>query len=192
MDPTVDITNLKSCLFSAGIRDQTAGLEEAKKVIDSIVAAAVRGFDSASNKFIYGDWLSRLGPVILPQLEKLYFSTQSGETKTNAAIMLLYFGSKVGLSDVMAALTIDNPNQFFAASKLANAGVTEAVEPIMNLLKAHVYTKPLDQEEQASKIHSLLSALEKLGVGMPDDIKKLLTSTGVSKYVSALVTEPHS
>ena len=91
-------------------------------------------------------------------------------------------------SDVMAALIIDSPLQFFAASKLANAGIGEAAGPVMDLLKQYVFTQPLDKEEQASKIHSLLSALRKLGVEVPDEIKQRLTAPGVSKYISALVT----
>jgi hypothetical protein len=90
----------------------------------------------------------------------------------------------------MAALTLENPLQFFAASKLANAGIVEASAAIMALLRDYVFTQPLDQEEQASKIHTLISALKKLEIEIPGDIKERLMAPGVSKYVSALVTRP--
>lgn len=185
-----DIADLKSDLLSIELTVQTAALEEAKKTIDEIMGVAVQGLEHTTNKSLYADWLSRWGPMIVPDLEKLYLASATGETRTHAAIMLLYFGSSVGLTDVMAALTPEDPLQFFAASKLANAGIVEASAPIMDLLRAHVFTQPLDQEEQASKIHTLISSLKKLGVEVPEDIKERLTAPGVSKYISAIVTRP--
>ena len=186
----VDIDGLKSCLLSPDFNVQTAGLEEARKAISEIVVVAVQGLEYTQNKSLYADWLSSLGVMIVPELEKFYLASVSGETRTHAALMLLYFGSKVGLTDVMAALTLENPLQFFAASKLANAGIVEASAAIMALLRDYVFTQPLDQEEQASKIHTLISALKKLEIEIPGDIKERLMAPGVSKYVSALVTRP--
>lgn len=165
-------------------------LEEAKTAVFAIIEAAVRGLAHSSNKVVYADWLSRLGPMILPEIEKLYLASSQGETKTSTAIMMLYFGNKLGLKDVIAALDIGNPYQFLAASKLANAGVVEAAVPILELVKTYVMTQPLDDEELSSKLYTLFAALKKLSIEIPDGIKERLTAPGVSKYVSALVIKP--
>ena len=188
MSCEVNINDLKSCLLSTDFKLQIAGLEEAKRLAEEIADSAVQGLARSSNKVIYADWLSRLGPMIVPNLQEIYRSSE-GETRTAAAIMLLYFGDRIGLRDVIGALKMDDPYQFLAASKLANAQVVEAAKPISALLKKYVFTLPLDDEAQASTIHTLLSALRKLKVEIPADIMNKLTEPGVSKYISALVTK---
>jgi hypothetical protein len=189
MDFLVDISNLKSCLASSDPKAQMLGLEQAKKAIHEIAEVAVQGLSHTSNQVLYAERLSMLGPIIVPYVENLYRSSVKGKTKTSAAIMLLYFGSKVGLGDVIAALEIENPYQFLAASKLGNAGIQEASEPILNLLKAYAFTQSLDSEEVASKIQTLLLSFRKLGGEVHEEVKERLTAPGVSKYVSALVTQ---
>jgi hypothetical protein len=100
----------------------------------------------------------------------------------------LHFGSRLGLSDVIDTLSVDNPNQFIAATKLAAAGVGEAVQPILMLLKAHVFERPLE-DQSAPGLAALIAALEKLKINIPDDIRKRLTAPGVSSFISALMNK---
>jgi hypothetical protein len=188
MSDSVDIKELQSRLHAHDLKIQVAGISEAKRIIDAIVESAVQGLSKTDNVTIFADRLSTLGPAIVPELEKVYQHTGNQEVRTTAAILLLHFGSRLGLSDVIDTLSVDNPNQFIAATKLAAAGVGEAVQPILMLLKAHVFERPLE-DQSAPGLAALIAALEKLKINIPDDIRKRLTAPGVSSFISALMNK---
>ena len=176
-----DIEELLDCINSERLEIQIAGLNGAKKALDRIIHAAVAGLTVTSNKAIYADRLSLLGAAAVPDLEMLYASALEEETKTTVAILLLHLGSRRGLSDVVGALHPENPNRFLAASKLANAGITDASDAILGLLEKIVFVESLGPEK-APEITSLASALRKLGVEVPQNIKDRL-SAGTSKFI---------
>ena len=175
----------KQLLYSSQLADQVEGLQEACKAISMIADEAVNALSLAGNKIIYADRLSRLGPVIIPSIEKRFVSYPDGELKTTAALLLLHFGSTSGLSQLMSVLSRDNENCFLVATKLANAGINEAAEPILQLLRDVICLRPLD-DKFAPEIAALVSALRKLSVPIPADIQADLTSPGVPKTISSL------
>jgi hypothetical protein len=85
---------------------------------------------------------------------------------------------------VLSALQIDNESQFLAAVHLAKAGIEEAKEPITQLLRDHVFERPLDNTT-GPKIDSLHLALAKLGTELPEDVRERLAAPDCPKFVSA-------
>jgi HEAT repeat protein len=162
-----DINALKKALHSQDIETQMQTLLRIDPGNEAMVHAAVQALVQAHNTVIFADYLSRLGPCLLPHLEELYQSHLSGEfLRTTVALLLLHFGSRSGVKDAMAALNRDNQNRFLAASKLGNAGISEAVEPIAALLRTYL-AEGLGKND--SEVHTLVMALTKLG-SVPEDI----------------------
>jgi hypothetical protein len=186
MDTKIDIQDMETRLTSGQLETQIAALKEAREVIESVSKIAVLGFKYTNNPTIYTDMLSPLGQAVVPYLESLYNTYKEGNPKTSIAILLLHMGNKAGLSEVLRALRIEDPNQFLAASTLANAGATDAIEPITNLLREYTFTQPLDNI-LGPKIGKLINSLTKLGAEIPEDVRKALTAPGVTKFVTAYV-----
>jgi hypothetical protein len=182
------IQALESRLLSPDLKVQTAALEEAKKLVDGVSKAAVGGLEVTDNPFIYGDWLSRLGVSIIPELEGLYRRLGEGEAKTYSAILLLYLGSKAGLADVLEAVRPGNSCAVFASIKLGSAGVAEAAVPIENLLLRYASERQLDFPSLAN-LGSLIDALTKLGRPIPAEVRNRLTAPGVPKWVRQYLPE---
>lgn len=171
MKAKVDLAELEERLNSRNIEIQACALEESRDLVRAIVKATVFGITKTDNPLIYADRLAALGPVIIPDLELLWNATEAGETRTQMAILLLFLGSKEALADVLGALLIENPSHLFAASKLANAGVQDAVWPITNLLRAYT-DGPLTDPDLGPKLGTLINSLKKLGGDIPPEIKK--------------------
>jgi hypothetical protein len=186
MGRRVDTQELEARLFSGNLGVQVAALKEARRTIEDISKAAVQGFGHTSNPLIYADALSALGQAIVPHVEELYDSYEKGESRTALAIMLLFLGNRAGVSDALGALSMENSNHLLAASKLANAGIREAVEPLTRLLRAYAFNEPMDNT-YGPKIGTLIDSLTKLGVDIPSDIKERLTAPGVPRRVTVHV-----
>jgi hypothetical protein len=184
MDLAIDMTAIEARLRTGDIGVQHEALMEIIGAVEKLMETAIQGFRHTKTPLMYADHLARFGNAIVPRVESLYRSYEHGSGRTNLAILLLYFGNKSGLPDVMSALQIDNESQFLAASKLANAGIAEAREPITQLLRDHVFGRPLDHTA-GPKIGVFLGALTKLGAEIPNDVRQRLTGPDCSKYVTA-------
>lgn len=180
------IRDIDDRLATGRMEVQASALKDAKDLIDMVSKVAVAGFKHTDNPFIYSERLSALGPTIIPYLESMHASCEKGEARTLLALVLLFHGNKSGLSDVLEVVRIEDKYQFCAAVGLANAGITDAVEPITNLLREYAFTQPLDHI-LGPKIGPLINSLTKLGSEIPEDIRERLTTPGVSKFVSAYV-----
>ncbi len=184
MEGETVIQALRERLRTGDLGTQITALEEGQRLLGSVCKVAVEGFRYTDNPVVYCDWLSRFGPSIVPELEGLYRSLEEGEARTQLAILLLYLGNKTGLQEVLAAVAPENPCAILAASKLANAGIAEAGEPIAKLLSARATSEPMDFPHLASW-GTLICALIKLSVPIPEEVRKRLTGPGVPEWVSA-------
>ena len=188
MDRRINLRNLEARVTSGDLAIQVAALEDAKEMIETISNVAAQGFKYTENPLIYADRLSSMGQAIVPYLEALYATYELGQPKTILAILLLYLGKNTGLRVVINALCMQNPNHLLAAIRLANAGITEAVEPITSLMKEYAFTQPLEPAV-GPKIGTLISALAKLGAGVPADVRDRLKAPDISEYIAAYLPD---
>jgi hypothetical protein len=186
MDKTVDLDNLRERLLLGDLKVQVHALEEARAAVDLILEAAVRGALRAENDFVYTSKLASFGHAIVPYVERLYRSPEGRDKRTILAILLLNLGSRVGLSDVLGALRLDDPLQYLAASQLAAAGIKDAAEPIISLIRLY-----LDGNEDGHllgpKIAGFILALRKMGLDLPGELVDRMMAPTASKFVRALV-----
>jgi hypothetical protein len=184
MDHAIDIAKIEAQLRTGDPGVQHDALVEISGATEGLLETAVQGFRYTSIPNIYAEHLAKFGSAIVPHVENLYRSYEHGRERTSLAILLLYFGDKSGLSDVMSALQIDNESQLLAAHKLASAGIVEAKEPITLLLREYLFGQPLTQAS-GPKIDSLLLALTNLGAEVPEDMTDRLSAPDCPKYIAA-------
>lgn len=187
MEDSTFSRELESRMNSGKCEIQISALREVKQVISKLSSIAVEGFKRTDNPVIFANELRTLGPAIVPSLGSVFESYGEGESRTILAILLLSFGDRRGVADALGALRMNNPNQFLAASKLAEAGVIEAAEKISQLLREHALNETL-APEIGPKLGALINALQTLGVAVPADVRARLTSPNVSPLVASYLS----
>lgn len=175
-------------LASTSMETQAYALEEAAVLLEAVVSAAMEGYKKSTDPTITAERLILLGPAIVPALEHFVASEIAGEKRTVASILLLSLGSMKGLEDVLEAVKSGSNNQFVAAHKLADAGITQAGSIIIERLR-HLATTELFKREQSPKFVSLLTALQKLNTDLPADLKELFSSQSVPREVIQVLKE---
>jgi hypothetical protein len=181
-----DVEALMNGLVSEDMERQTSAIEAAGKLIQQLAEQAVRGLAVSSSPVITTDWLSRLGPVLIPSLEKFVDSAAPGEKRVAAGCLLLYLGSQKGVKDVLDELRSGGPNEFLAANKLVKAKIPEAPALIIERLR-QIPESVLFDESQSPYVYGFLRYLEESGTPLPPDLKQRFTRPGVPEYISGVI-----
>lgn len=158
------------------VEEQVSALEEATEIVNVLVMKAVEALKRGPNRFLVAERLSNFGVAVVPHLEKLLGECSDRETRILAAMVLLKFGSKVGVSDLMDAVVSDHQYACLAVGHLANARISEAIEPILKRLQLEA----LDLTEMPIKTVDIvvcyLDALGRLGGTLPSELHQRLES----------------
>jgi hypothetical protein len=182
------LDDLLAGLVSTDLEVQASALEIAAALLESVVHSAIQGYENSTNPTVTAERLLLLGPAIVPPLEQFITDKEAGEKRTIASLLLISLGSMKGLEDVLEAVRSGSDNQFLAAHKLANAGVTQAVDLIIVRLRSLIATD-LFNRESAPKFASFLSALRRLNVALPSDVREQLLSPTVPKEITQVLKQ---
>jgi hypothetical protein len=180
--------NLRERLLSEDIELQTCAIREAADTVGEILKTTVQGILSSRNPLLTCDALSVFGSMLNRCLEEQLRRECSKEVRLSISLLLVRPGSKEGIDCVMEELPSGGELQFFAASTLANAGVSDAGADIVERLRFLTRTSRFRREE-APKFQALFNALRALRIGIPEEIKADLTIEGVPKEISGAVSE---
>ncbi|MBD2182254.1 hypothetical protein H6S82_11045 [Planktothrix sp. FACHB-1355] len=165
----IDLNLLMNNLESSQVEKQVLAVEKAGEIVNYIAVQTIEAFRKSQHRFLMAERLYHLGSVVVPPLEKLLKESDNSETSILAAVILLRFGSKVGVSCLLEAVAKDEEYPCLAATSLAAAGIKEAIEPMINRLKS------CDLKNVDLAI-GILSALEDLGSEIPSDLRDRLTA----------------
>ena len=124
-----DVDSLLKDLECLEVEKQVLAVEQAGEIINFLAVKTVDAFRRSPQRFLIAERLYRLGSVVVPHLEKLLKESDNAETSILAAVILLRFGSKVGVSCLLEAVAKDEEYPSLAASSLAAAGIKEAIQP---------------------------------------------------------------
>lgn len=165
----IDADFLLKNLESSEIEKQVVAVEQAGEIVNYIAIKTVEAFKKSQHRFPIAERLYSLGSVVVPPLEKVLQESDNSETSILAAVILLRFGSKLGVSCLLDAVAKDEEYSSLAASSLAAAGVKEAIDPMINRLRS------CDLKNVDLAI-GLLGALEDLQSEIPSDLRSRLTA----------------
>jgi HEAT repeat protein len=163
----IDVDLLLKALESSEVEKQVLAVEKAGEIVNYIAVKTVETFRKSPHRFLIAERLYHLGSVVVPPLEQLLKESDNSETSILAAVILLKFGSKLGVSCLLDAVAKNEEYSSLAASSLAAAGIKEAIEPMINRLKS------CDLKNVDLAI-GLLDALENLQSEIPSDLRDRL------------------
>jgi hypothetical protein len=134
--PTLD--QLLSDLGSQEVEVQMAALVTTREVIASIVDGAVQGLLSASQpyKIFVAEELCALGPIVVGPVEGLLQRNLTAEEQILCSMILLDFGSQVGVANLLSAVEPDNEYMCLVASKLAEKKIEGSASKILLCLSS--------------------------------------------------------
>lgn len=168
----IDVDFLIEDLESLEVEKQVLAVEKAGEIVNFLAVKTVDAFRRSPHRFPIAERLYSLGSLVVTPLEKLLKESDNLETSILASVILLRFGSKVGVSCLLDAIAKDEEYPSLAASSLAAAGIKEAIKPMINRLRCC-------DLKQVDLAIGLLSALEDLGSGIPSDLRDRLTGEDV-------------
>jgi len=183
MPVSSEIEELRGRLISGEWPIQLGALEEATRLYRQLATVEIEGYRHTDNPVIYAERLAILGPSIVPELEALYESFDKGEPKTALGILLLHWGSSMGLAEVLEAVETDGPYALLATMKLAKAGAHEASRAITNLMRRWALEKPIDGT-LGPNLKTLTEAMCQLGVVIPTDVRRGLEARVGKSFIS--------
>lgn len=182
----IDVGSVLADLRSSQVAKQIAALDKIAQITGVLVQEAVHVLTTTTDPYFVAERLVRLGSAVVPPLEGLLTSSDVSPTvKTSAALALLHLGSKSGAPLLMDTLLTDSEYVSLAANYLAMAQVPEAADRIIARLR--MYDPERGDVKQADVAASLLRALEKLGAGIPPDLRSRLTASNVPWQVRTAI-----
>jgi hypothetical protein len=154
---------------SSELETQLSGMDDAKALIEEMVNAAVEVLSSSSNRYAIAEKLFSMGPVVVPELDKLLQARVEPEAMTYAGLILLRLGSPLGVARLIEALHAGVGPTGMIAENLAATGATGASEAITDALMRW----PISKDPYTAV--TLISALRKLNARVPDEILQTLS-----------------
>jgi hypothetical protein len=161
-------------IASGDLQLKVSGLNAARESIDQLVQQSVRAlFDSPpENVFAISDRLFAMGPAVVPELEKWLRRGGETEAMTYAALILIQFGSRSGVPQLLKALAEGHGASGAIATQLADAGITGAAEAIRDALIRLPIGKGHPTAPHVAA--SLILALRKLDAPVPAEVVEKL------------------
>ena len=161
-----DVREIIQLLGSDDLLQQISGINAARELVDRIVQRSVQILFNApkENAFAISDRLFAMGPVVVPELERSLRSGGEPEAITYAALILIQFGSRAGVPQLLQALKESSGASGAIATQLAAAGVAGASEAITDALMHW----PLSKDPYTAV--TMISALRMLKASVPSKI----------------------
>ncbi|MFJ1796631.1 hypothetical protein [Kitasatospora griseola] len=156
-------------LASSDLSSRVGAVEELAACSSAIAAHVAASFEvDEEARFLIFERLGRFGSLMIEPMERVYQQADDHSLKLMSASALLYLGSKVGVSSLMAAIRPEDPNLYMATISLASAGFSEAAEPIESaLLECEI--------SDTQTLECLVSSLRKLNYPMSDRVRLRLS-----------------
>ncbi|WP_437308360.1 hypothetical protein [Sorangium sp. So ce388] len=134
------------------------GLGDAGKLI-------VEGFVRSSNRFLVAERLARFGHIVVGPLQEAVKSATCKEVRVLGSVVLLDLKLYSVVPYLLEVLRDDDEYLSLVASNLSVAGVVQAGDIIVERLRTLT-------DARKYEVVGLLTALEKLGVSLPDDVRE--------------------
>lgn len=169
MELSETIGHALAALGSPDLESRVRAVEDLASCSSAIAAHVAASFETDEEaRFLIFERLGRFGSLMIEPMERVYREAGDQNLKLMSASALLYMGSSVGVSSLMAAIVAGNPNLCMAAIALSSAGVSEASEPIENAL--------LECElSDAKSLECLVSSLRRLRYSMSESVRLRLS-----------------
>lgn len=164
-----DLERLVKDLDSQKIEKQVLAIEEIAETVELLVIKVVETLDHCNNPLFIAERLCLFGTLAVPPLEKLLKKSKKSNVSILAALALMGLGSKVGVPKLLSSITKSKEYAYLISRHLAREGITEAIEPILNLLR-DCETNKVDE------IVTLIEALNQLNTEIPLEIYERLKS----------------
>ncbi|WP_437741768.1 hypothetical protein WME73_41305 [Sorangium sp. So ce302] len=165
MNCGIDLNTPLSKVVSERIDEQIDALGALAVGLDDAGRLIVEGFVRSSNRFLIAERLVRFGHIVVGPLQEVVESATCKEVRVLGSVVLLNLKVYSVVPYLLDVIRDDDDYLSLVASNLAAAGVVQAgdlmVERLRTLTEARKY-----------EIVGLLTALEKLGVPLPDDVRE--------------------
>lgn len=182
MQKEVNLENLLAGLKSDDPEILLAALDESVDLVSSISQAAVPGISNSLMGPFVAERIYLLAAAVMNDVEQFMNSSTSPSEKTHAAVVLLLLGSQAGVPHLLKVLEQEGTDSFFAANKLAQAGIVEAADGIITILRDHNFEDPL-------MTITMIENLEKLKVPLPNDLKNKFSAEEAHPWIRKVVTD---
>lgn len=159
-----DLQSVIENLSSNEIEPQIVAVEKAAEISNFLTAKAIEALKKGPHRYFVSERLYRFGSAVVKPLEELLKESDDSETKILASLVLLRFGSKVGVPWLLDAVAKDEQYPSLVATCLAAAGITEAIEPIVARLRRSEF-------REVDLLIGFLCALEDFGSDLPADLR---------------------
>ncbi len=180
METKINLDNLLSDLKSNDPETLISALDECVSLASLIARAAVPRIQHPDVGLFVAERLSNLIWAVTSEIEKFLATSTEPEERVNAAAVLLKFGSRSGIQHLLDAVDQKGGDPVFAANQLTRAGVVEAADHIVELLRCGKYDDPII-------IRTLIDNLEKLNAPLPPDLRDLFSSEDAHPWVRQAV-----
>ncbi|WP_437894611.1 hypothetical protein [Sorangium sp. So ce124] len=165
MNCGIDLNTPLSKVVSERIDEQIDALGALAVGLDDAGRLIVEGFVRSSNRFLIAERLVRFGHIVVGPLQEVVESATCKEVRVLGSVVLLNLKVYSVVPYLLDVIRGDDDYLSLVSSNLAAAGVVQAgdlmVERLRTLTEARKY-----------EIVGLLTALEKLGVPLPDDVRE--------------------
>jgi hypothetical protein len=166
MNCGIDLNTPLSKVVSERIDEQIDALGALAVGLDDAGRLIVEGFVRSSNRFLIAERLVRFGHIVVGPLQEVVGSATCKEVRVLGSVALLnlkLYSAVPYLLDVIR--NDDDEYMSLVASNLAAAGIVQAGDLMVERLRTLTEAKKYE-------VVGLLTALEKLGVPLPDDVRE--------------------
>jgi hypothetical protein len=122
-------------LRSGDLELQAVAVDEAVRVVKTLMSESVRTLVLADSPFAVASKLLQFGPLIIPMLEDVLEEPMRDDARNHVAALLLELGSAAGVAHLLSLLEHRDQNAVMAALVLGKARVREAAQLIRGVLE---------------------------------------------------------
>ncbi|XXT18148.1 hypothetical protein WME94_48755 [Sorangium sp. So ce429] len=165
MNHGTDLNTPLSKVVSEHIDEQIDALDTLAVGLGDAGKLIVEGFVRSSNRFLVAERLARFGHIVVGPLQEVVKSATCKEVRVLGSVVLLNMNIYSVVPYLLEVVRDDDEYMSLVSSNLAAAGVVQAGDLIVERLRTLT-------EARKYEVVGLLTALEKLGVSLPDDVRE--------------------
>ncbi len=175
-----NIREILNKIKSQNLEEKINAIEESENIIAMIINSIVNELENDPNCYLIAERLSNVENILFTSLNNIYENTKKIEAKELSALLLFSIGSQNTINYLIRMIRSGSAHSGLAARDLAEKGVKEAVVPIIDRLTI------IDIEE-IDLIVTLIQALNKLNIPLPDNLKNRFKSNETPWQIRSLI-----
>lgn len=165
-------------LKSSDISTQLIGLDKAQEAINELAKDVVQSFIHSRDPYTIISRIFHIGPVVIPELEKVLFFDNK-ELQVLAAGTLLKLGCYKGVPILIRELEKLNDYSCMIVGLLGTYKISEAKEGLLHLLS-------ITQLKEVDLIVAILNSLDQLNIPVPLHYDEVFLKADIDWQISTV------